>query len=143
MHLISKPLLTLGTFAAALVFTVSHASAQRATFTLPFQVHIGNVILQPGEYRLNAPSATSAIRVIYFYGNGKVQAALPAAIDAYADPGESHLELVNVGGSYFVRKFVSGVTEKTYTFGVPKAARREILANTRATSIPVSGGAAN
>ena len=143
MHPIRKRLLTFGTFAAALVLALSHASAQRATFTLPFQVHMGNATLQPGEYRMSAPSATSSVRVIYLYSNGKVQAAMPATIDAYADSGNSYFELVNVGGTYFVKKFVSGVTETTYTFGLPKIGRREIVANTRVTSIPVAGGAAN
>jgi hypothetical protein len=140
---ISKHLLTFGTLAAALVLVASHASAQRATFTLPFQAHMGNVTLQPGEYRMSMPSATSVVRVIYLYSDGKVQAALPAAIDAFADSGRGYLELVNVSGTYFVKRLVSGVTATTYTFDIPKTARHEILANTRATSIPVTGGAAN
>lgn len=143
MHPITKRLFTFATVAAALVLAVSHASAQRATFTLPFQVHIGNATLQPGEYRMNAPSATSPVQVLYLYSEGKVQAALPATIAANADSSQSYLELVNVGGTYFVKKFVSGATATTYTFGLPKIPRREILANTRVTSIPVTGGAAN
>jgi hypothetical protein len=143
VHPSRKHLFTLLTLAAALVLTVSQASAQRATFTLPFEARIGNATLQPGEYRMTVPSATSAIRVVYLYSNGKVQATLPAAIDAYADSGQSYLELVNVGGTYFVKKFVSSARGATYNFYVPKAARREILANTRATTIPVTSGAAN
>lgn len=143
MHPITKGLFIFGTFAAALVLTVSEASAQPATFTLPFQAHFGNVTLPPGEYHMAMPTATSSIRAIYLYGNGKVQATLPAAIDAYADSGDSHLEIVNIDGTYFVKRFVSGVTGTTYTFHLPKAVRREIFANTRATTVAVTGGAVN
>jgi len=92
---------------------------------------------------METPSAMLVIRVIYLYSNGKVQATLPATMYTSADSGQSYLEVVNVSGTYFVKKFVSGATATTYTFSIPKAIPREILAKTRVTSIPITGAAAN
>jgi hypothetical protein len=127
----------------ALGLAGSTAVAQYATFTLPYAVHVGKATLQPGDYRITLPSSTSVIGAVYLYGNGTVQAALPSSIEYWAPSSDSYLELVNAGGTYFVHKFSSGATGKTYTFPVPKAAQRQVLANTRATTISVTGGTSN
>jgi hypothetical protein len=131
------------TLALASALAVSHASAQEATFKLPVSAHFGNAMLQPGEYRMTVPSPVKSIYVIYLSGGGKVQATLPAVIDTQELSDRSYLELENVGGTYFVRKYISGVTGKAYTFSIPKAARRQTVANTPVTTVAVTGGAAN
>ncbi|MBV9294635.1 MAG: hypothetical protein JO145_03615 [Acidobacteriaceae bacterium] len=131
------------TLALALALTVSHASADEVTFKLPVSAHFGNATLQPGYYRMTLPTPITPINAIYLYGGGKVQATLPAIIDTQELSDRSYLELVNVGGTYFAKKFISGVTGTTYTFSIPKAARRQTVANTPVTMVAVTGGAAN
>jgi len=131
------------TLAFGLALAVSHASANEATFKLPVLAHFGNAILPPGEYRMTVPSPITPINVIYLHGDGKVQATLPALTDTQELSDRSYLQLVNVGGTYFVAKYISGVSGKTYTFSIPKAARRQTVASTPATTVAVTGGAAN
>jgi hypothetical protein len=131
------------TLAFALTLAVSHASANEATFKLPVSAHFGNAMLQPGEYRMTISSPVTSINVIYLYGGGKVQATLPALTDTQELSDRSYLQLANVGGTYFVTKYISGVNGKTYTFDIPKAARRQTVASTPATTVAVTGGAAN
>lgn len=139
MFKLTKHLLNFGALAVALALTVSHASAQRAVFTLAVQAHVGNVTLQPGKYRIQVPSAASPVRVVYLRGDNKVEATLPSIIDYHDKSAQSYLELVNVDGTYFVDKFVSGSTGATYRFVLPKNASTE----KRVTYVPVIGGAAN
>lgn len=133
----------IGTFAFALVLMVSHANAQRATFTLPFEAHVGNATLEPGEYRLRLPAAETNMRDVVLEGNGKVQRALPITTDSGPQSAQAYFEFVNVDGTYFAKKFVSGATGTTYEFHVPKPARRSVVANSHTTSVSVSGGVSN
>jgi hypothetical protein len=145
VHLVNHRLFSVVILGLAVGCAATQMKAQggHATFNLAFPVHVGNVTLQPGEYRVSVPSASSPIRALYLYGDGKVQAALPSTIGSQAFSDRSYLELINIGGVYFAHKYTSGVTGMEYTFDIPKKFRREIVANARATSVAVSGGAAN
>ena len=143
MHINKSHLFGAATLAIALSLAASPVSAHEATFQLPFPVQLGNNVLQPGEYRMTMPSLPSPVGAIYLYGAGKVRVTVPITVGTQQETDRSYLELVNVGGTYFVRQFVSGELGKTYTFGVPKMVRHEVLANSTSTTVAVTGGAAN
>jgi len=130
-------------FGLGLILTASLGLAGQATFQLPVETHFGNVTLSPGEYRIVTPSTLGSISVVYFYGNGKVQAALPLLVGTQAEPGRSYLEMVNIGGVYYVRKYNAGIAGKTFTFGIPNKAQRETFAAIRSASLPVHSGEMN
>lgn len=131
VHLFKNRVVGFAAFALALGLASSQAYAQKATFTLPFEAHWGNAVLQPGEYTLQAPSATSALPVFSVTGNGKT-ILLASSNTAYETESKRNcLELVNINGAYFVRTFESGATGKSFAFVIPKSARHEAMANAR------------
>lgn len=119
-----KRTLGIAGLAAAISLIASPLNAQQGRFNLPFEAHWGNAVLSPGAYRLSGPSITAPIGVLYISGNGKTQMAVPV-ISSFGkeDSDRSYLKLVNVGGVYVVREFVSGTTGRNYTFGIPKTVR--------------------
>ncbi len=143
MQFTPKYMLNIGTFAAALVLTGSFASAQQATFTLPFEAHVGKATLPAGEYRLHLPTAENNIRTLRFEGNAKMQSVFPAATSIVPETQQAYFEFVKVDGVYFAKKFVSGATGTTYEFRVPKSARHDGPADSGATTLSVSGDALN
>lgn len=137
-----KRTLTIAGLAMAISLIASPLNAQQGRFNLPVEAHWGRAVLQPGAYRLSGPSATSVIGVLYIYGNGKTQMAVPAMTEIGNASDHSYLKLVNVGGAYVVREFVSGTTGKSYTFGIPKTLRLRMTPKAEhelATVIDVTG----
>jgi hypothetical protein len=118
-----KRTLTVAAFAIAAGLLASPLSAAQGKFNLPFEAHWGNAVLAPGSYKISGPSVTSPVGILYIYGNGKTQMAVPAMTEIRGDSDHSYLRLVNVGGTYVVREFVSGATGRNYTFGIPKTLR--------------------
>ncbi len=134
MHLFSNRVTSFAAFALALALSVSHANAQKATFTLPFEAHWGNTVLQPGEYTLEAPSIGSTLPVFSIIGNDGKRMLLPHSnVDYGTVSARSYLELVNIGGAYFVEKFESGATGKSFAFEIPKSVRHQAMANAQGT----------
>lgn len=119
------------------------ALAGQGSFTLPVVAHLGNATLSPGDYRIITSEPIGGVYVVYLYGNGKLQATLPLGVGSQPEPDRSYLELVNVGGTYFVRKYNAGVAGRAFTFNIPKKARHQAIANVRATSLPVNTGEVN
>jgi hypothetical protein len=138
VYLINRRVFRASGFALGLIITASLALAGEATFQLPVETHLGHLTLSPGSYRI-----FTTINAVYVYGNGKLQATLPLSVGTQSERGRSYLELVNVGGAYYVRKYNAGVAGQTFTFDIPKKIRREALAKLRATSVPVSAAAQN
>lgn len=138
-----KRTLSITGFAVAIGLIAAPLNAQQGKFNLPFEAHWGTAVLSPGTYKLSGPSATSPIGVLYVSGNGKTQMAVPAnAAIRYDNSDRSYLRLVNIGGVYVVREYVSGSTGKDYTFGIPKTLRLRMTPNAdhdTATLISVSG----
>lgn len=134
--------LSIAGFAAAISLIAFPLNAQQGRFNLPFEAHWGNAVLAPGAYRLNGPSISAPIGVLYISGNGTTQMAVPAITEFGKDSNHSYLKLVNVGGVYVVREFVSGATGRNYTFGIPKTLRLRMSPKADheiATLIDVSG----
>jgi hypothetical protein len=115
--------LTVAGFAIALALVASPLNAQQGKFTLPVEAHWGNAVLSPGSYRLSGPSPTSTMGVIYIYGDKKAQMALPVVATPQDLSNHSYLRLVNVNGTYVIREFSSGLTGRSYLFGIPKTLR--------------------
>lgn len=137
-----RQVLTAAGFAMALTLIAAPLKAQQGKFTLPVEAHWGNAVLEPGDYRISGPAPTSTIGVIYIYGGGKAQMALPAVSDTQKLSGHSYLRLINVGGTYVVREFNSGYTGHSYTFGIPKTLRLRMTPQADhdvATLLDVSG----
>ncbi len=118
-----KRILSIAGLATAISLIAAPLNAQQGRFNLPYEVHWGNAVLSPGAYRLSGPSVTSPIGILYISGNGQTQMAVPAVTEFGKDSNHSYLKLVNVGGQYVVREFVSGATGRSYTFGIPKTLR--------------------
>jgi len=127
----------------AIALSASLALASQGSFTLPVVAHLGNATLNPGDYQIITPEAVGGVDVVYVYGNGKLQATLPLYAGPQPETGRSYLELVNVGGTYFVRKYNAGMSGQEFTFDIPKKVRHEAVANVRVTSLPVHAGEGN
>ena len=128
-------------FALVVGVTGSQATAQgiamRGTFTLPFEAHWADVVLQPGDYSFSLPSATNNAPVMRITGQGKtVLVAVPASTSA-PESDRSYLKVENVGGTYVIRQFNSPVTRELITFPITKSVRKGMLAQNQAVTIPV------
>lgn len=119
-----KRVLAVAGFAVAFGMIALPLSAQQGKFTLTHEVHWGSAVLPPGDYRLSTPNAAeSPFNVMYIYGNGGAQMAMPNITEPRPESNKSYLRLVNVSGTYVVREFSSGAKGKTYLFPIPKTLR--------------------
>ena len=131
MNLSMTRLVTMSAFVAALGLGASQASAQKATFNLPFEARWGTIFLDPGNYTLTAPDSVSGIRIFYLHSDAGTQMAVPTIVGNDVASGRSYLKLVNIDGTYYVQKYVSGATGQAFEFAVPKASHRELSAQDR------------
>jgi hypothetical protein len=138
-----KNLSTIAGFTTALILVVSQANAQIATFTLPFPAHVGKTTLTPGEYQLRVTAGPSPVPAAYLYRDGKLVATAAVMRQPTQEANGSYLQVLGIGGSHYISKFVSSGSGAVFTFAIPGAARHEILADTRATRISTNGGDAN
>jgi hypothetical protein len=110
-----------------LVMTAAAGAAQaeqQATFHLPFEARWGLVTLAPGDYKVLLPGSAPGISqfIVDRDHHSRFVQPLITDYDQGENPGSSrsYLQLVNVDGTYFVSKYRSGMTGKTFTFRVPK-----------------------
>jgi hypothetical protein len=130
MHL-SKNILGCALLASALSVGSSYAE-QLVNFHLPVPVKWGNSTLEPGNYRMEIPTSTAGVQSVCMRNAQKSVVALPLAtssVEPRALSNKSYLQLVNVNGTYFVRKYISGMTGRTLLFGVPKVHNDSIARN--------------
>ncbi len=96
------------------------ANAQQASFTLPFEAHWGQAVLQPGEYKVHFPSGADSSRVVQVLGNGKIDLIVPQVTDyRMNETGIGHLTLVNDGGIYKVTGITDITGGRNFSFAVP------------------------
>lgn len=143
MHLAARHLTAVSVLGTGLILAVSQAKAQAATFTLPFPAHVGKTTLLPGQYRMQLSGTVSPLPAIYLYRDGKLAATVPVFRQFTQDAGGSYLELVAVGGSHYLSKFISAGDGAVYTFGIPSAVRHQVLAETRSARVSVDDPAGN
>jgi hypothetical protein len=130
MHL-SKNMLGFALLASALSVGSSYAE-QLVKFHLPVPVKWGNTMLEPGDYRMELPTSTQGVQSVFLRNEKKTVVALPLAVGS-VEPNasnKSYLQLVNVNGTYFVRKYTSGITGRLLMFSVPKVHNDSIAQNT-------------
>ncbi len=140
MYFSSSSILSLAALAAGLGLTATGASAQQATFHLPFAAHWGSTVLESGDYKLSDTTGQSGSHLIYVSQRGRGEVILPEASEIQPlHFDRSSLELVNVNGAYFVRRYRSALTGQVFTFAVPKAKPETEMASA-VTLIPVASG---
>jgi hypothetical protein len=139
MHL-SKNMIGFALLASVLSVGSSFAE-QLVNFRLPVPVKWGSTMLEPGDYRMELPSSSLGIQSVCMKNATKAVVALPL-VTGGADPSKvsekSHLQLVNVNGTYFVRKFTSGVTGRTLLFAIPKV-HNDSMAHNNSNAIDIEG----
>jgi hypothetical protein len=134
-----KQLMNISVLAGAACLTASQASAESASFTLPIRVHWGNLVVEPGKYTLNVPLARSWPQEVVLNQAGGRFRIFPIMEAGGISSSRSYLQLVDVGGSYFVREYVSASTGKVFTFWVPKKLSRALNVEAKAKALPVNG----
>lgn len=108
--------------ALAVCFAALHADAKQRAFHFPVEAHWGGVLLRPGDYAIEVPSASSWPERVVVLQRGKAVANIfPLTEESPAQLERSYLRLVSDGKEYFVRTYTSAATGKRFTFTVPKA----------------------
>ena len=139
MHSSSNRILSLAALTVGLGLTATPASAQQATFHLPFAAHWGSIVLESGDYKLSDPPGQLGSHLIYVSQPGHSKMVLAQSIEIQPRHFDgSSLELVNVNGAYFVKKYRSALTGQVFTFPVPKGTPEAEMASNAVTSIPVA-----
>ncbi len=139
MHSRSNRILGLAALAVGLGLTAQLASAQQVTFHLPFAAHWGPMLLESGDYKLLDPVGQSGNHLIYISQPGHSEIVLAQSTETQPRHFDrSSLELVNVNGAYFVKRYRSAVTGQVFTFPVPKASPETKMASNAVTSVPVA-----
>jgi len=139
MHSRSTRILGLAAVAVGLGLTATPASAQQATFHLPFAAHWGSIVLESGDYKLSDPPGQLGSHLIYVSQPGHSKMVLAQSIEIQPRHFDgSSLELANVNGAYFVKKYRSALTGQVFTFSVPKASPETEMASAAVTSVPVA-----
>ena len=140
MHSRSNRILSLAALAAGLGLTAQHVSAQEAaTFHLPFAAHWGSMVLESGDYKLSNPAGQLGNHLIYVSQPGHSKMVLAQSTETLPRHFDrSSLELVNVKGTYFVKRYRSAVNGQVFTFHVPKATPETEMASAAVTTVPVA-----
>ena len=140
MYYRSSRFLTLAAVVAGLGVTASEASAQQASFRLPFEAHWGQAVLEPGDYKLSAPLGVSGTYMIHVNGAGESSVIVPAVTQVQPSEDRGYLELVKVNGTYFVKRYKAAFSGQVFQFGLPKAERAAMTTSPVARTISVRGG---
>jgi hypothetical protein len=129
----------------ALGLTTVKAAAQQGlngTFDLPEATYWGNTLLQPGQYTISMamePHDISRVPVIHLSGEGVNATFLAIAAPAH-ESGRNYLDIANIGGTYVIRAFDSGLLGESFSFGVTKSVKNKALSASSepAMAVPVS-----
>ncbi len=142
MNFFGNRILGVAIGAALMAGAAATASAQQAQFHLPVEAKWGGVVLPPGDYRMSLPDVAMGRSTFVVHGPAGTSLILPTTADAYGSrsipPAKDYLQLVNVDGKYFVKKFEEGSRSLTFFFRTPKPSRRVQISENFA-NIPVSG----
>ena len=122
-------------------FAASQASAQtgmRGTFVLPEQAYWNNTLLPAGQYTLAIQLAPVGVSIITVKGEGVSANFLAPASSDLDGSRATCLKLDSVNGAYVVRELDSRSLDRSYKFGVSKAARHMALNATAAPPVTVA-----
>jgi hypothetical protein len=115
------------TAVAAFAGVASMQAAQQGRFHLPTEAHWGRTVLQPGDYTINLPIASTGELMLRVQGEGKNVFELPRLTNREEYSNSNYLTLQKIDGEYFVTSFRSGASGKTYDFFAPKPKHRELM----------------
>ena len=129
----------------ALGLSTFEANAQQGlngTLELPEATYWGNTLLQPGRYTISMSTEAhdiSRVPAIHLSGEG-VNATFLAIATPAQESGRNYLEVANIGGTFVIRAFDSGLLGESFAFGVTKSVKNKALrAGTEpAIAVPVS-----
>jgi hypothetical protein len=127
----------------ALGLTTVRANAQsglNGTFELPEATYWGNTLLQPGRYTISMSAKvydTSGVSVIHLSGEG-VNATFLAIATPAPESTRNYLDVANIGGTYVIRAFDSGLLGESFSFGVTKSVENKALRASTEPAIAVS-----
>jgi hypothetical protein len=116
----------------ALGLSTFKANAQQGlngTFELPEATYWGSTLLQPGRYTISMTTeahAISRVPIIHLSGDGVNAAFLSIATPAH-ESGRNYLNVANIGGTYVIRAFDSGMLGESFSFGVTKSVKNKAL----------------
>ena len=107
--------------------TAAIANAQYSSFTLPFEAHWGQAVLEPGNYKIAAPSAPQWPQILYLIGPHKTITVTAALERPEAISDRSFLKISNIDGINYVSKFQWGDRGKEFTFAKPSVREQRTL----------------
>jgi hypothetical protein len=141
MSYFGNRILSFALFSVLVGATAATASAQQASFHLPFDAKWGSLVLPAGDYTVHLPEPALGTREVLVQGpaTGFVMAVTS---DTYggriAAPAKGdYLQLVKVGDTYYVAKYEEGSMDTTIFFKTPKQPRPEHMAANEVVRIPV------
>jgi len=81
----------------------------------------------------------SGVPVMHLSGEG-VNASFLAIATPTHESGRNYLDIANIGGTYFIRAFDSGLLGESFSFGVTKSVKNKALRASAepAMAVPVS-----
>ncbi len=120
----TKRILGLIIFAGLAALSPVEAESAHAQFHLTVGAYIGNTFLAPGDYNLSVRQANAGLKHVVVAGTGGTAYALPMPAEKDYSKGKSTLQLVELGGDYFVKEYRSQTTGKIYAFATPKTKNR-------------------
>jgi hypothetical protein len=112
---------------AAIAFPQDYSS--HASFSLPYAARWNSVLLQPGEYKLSIPAATSLPQVVKLVKDGQVICLLPAVESASTPSDASELKLKKVGKVAWVTDLDLAAASKSFHFAAPKVVKEELASS--------------
>jgi hypothetical protein len=121
----------------AAIAGVSSASAEQGKFTLPFEAHWGQVVLEPGEYTISVPIDVSWSKIMTLSAGGKTVYITSGFENGLPFSDRSYLTIKTINGTRYVRQFASGVSGRAFTFPVPKTVRRELRLGSKDAQVAV------
>lgn len=115
-------------------------AAEHASFHLPVTAHWGQVVLEPGDYKMILPEPSTGQMEFVVRGAGTAVYESPLVATTQDVSNSSYLKLREIDGNYFIREFTSGPTGETFTFPIPKRSHRqqEAMGADRSLSVAVN-----
>jgi hypothetical protein len=123
----------------ALAGTATMQGADQARFHLSSPAHWGDVVLPAGDYTVRLPELSLGRPAFRIEADHKSVYEFPLTTERSQNFSKySYLTLSEIDGSYFIREYKSGPTGKTFTFSMPKEARRQEMAKRADNKVALS-----
>ena len=101
------------------------ADSYRGTINLPVEARWDKTVLEPGRYTISVETNGNGGQFIYVHGVSTNVVMLAGQSDSAQASLNSRLTLVNIGGTYVVKRFEAGRIGKSFKFRTPKGLSNE------------------